>query len=267
MDERALWQNARDLAGSRTRTSPLPGNRPVKISCFNMAESRRPGTSGGETNTENQEYDARLDFFSAQFDPLEALRSDNVKLPQPKARTFDNIAKWKSHVDRGGVQPERKKPAGAAQRRWQEHQLPVQTTRPKKERKNVFTRMESFAGPFAAMRKYVAEKSRIKIVTRDDRGVRGVCTATLLAFDKHWNLLLENAEEIWKRKRKTKTPLLESIPYEDAERRGRVRLPETQTVRISKNTEQCRRFVRQMIMRGEDVVLVCLHRTDGERDT
>lgn len=41
-------------------------------------------------------YDPALDVTSKHFDPLKALRSDDVILPVPNARAFDNIAKFES---------------------------------------------------------------------------------------------------------------------------------------------------------------------------
>ena len=39
-----------------------------------------------------------------------------------------------------------------------------------------------------------------QIITRNDRGVRGVLHATVVAFDKHWNMALSDVLEIWKKK-------------------------------------------------------------------
>jgi small nuclear ribonucleoprotein (snRNP)-like protein len=39
-------------------------------------------------------------------------------------------------------------------------------------------------------------------------GIRGHCLAFVAAFDKLWNLALEDVEEVWTRKIKRKTPAL-----------------------------------------------------------
>lgn len=46
------------------------------------------------------------------------------------------------------------------------------------------------------------------MITRNATGIRGVLHATLVAFDKQWNLALTDALEIWKRKgqKKRKIP-------------------------------------------------------------
>ena len=48
----------------------------------------------------------------------------------------------------------------------------------------------------------------MQVVTRDEKGVRGELHATLVAFDKQWNLALKDVVESWRRKgpRKRKVP-------------------------------------------------------------
>lgn len=47
-----------------------------------------------------------------------------------------------------------------------------------------------------------------KVYTRNARGIRGHVEAYVAAFDKHWNLALEDCFEIWTRKVKRKAPAL-----------------------------------------------------------
>ena len=44
------------------------------------------------------EKDKSLDFASESFDPLKALYSKNIRLPNPKAPIFDNIHKYRSSL-------------------------------------------------------------------------------------------------------------------------------------------------------------------------
>ena len=39
-------------------------------------------------------------------------------------------------------------------------------------------------------------------------GMRGYCVAFLAAFDKHWNLALEDVREVWTRRKRNKVPAL-----------------------------------------------------------
>lgn len=47
-----------------------------------------------------------------------------------------------------------------------------------------------------------------KVYTRNARGIRGHVEAYVAAFDKHWNLALEDCLEVWTRNVKRKTPAL-----------------------------------------------------------
>jgi hypothetical protein len=42
-------------------------------------------------------------------------------------------------------------------------------------------------------------------------GVRGYCLAFLAAFDKHWNLALEDVREVWTRRKRSKVPALGKV--------------------------------------------------------
>ena len=40
-------------------------------------------------------------------------------------------------------------------------------------------------------------RQTVRVITRHERGVRGVATGTLVAFDKHFNLVLKGVEETY----------------------------------------------------------------------
>jgi len=50
-----------------------------------------------------------------------------------------------------------------------------------------------------------------KVYTRNARGIRGHIEAYVSAFDKFWNLALEDCFEVWSRKVKRKAPALGTI--------------------------------------------------------
>jgi small nuclear ribonucleoprotein (snRNP)-like protein len=43
-------------------------------------------------------------------------------------------------------------------------------------------------------------------------GMRGYCVAFLTAFDKHWNLALQDVREVWTRRKSRKVPALGKAP-------------------------------------------------------
>lgn len=42
--------------------------------------------------------------------------------------------------------------------------------------------------------------------------VRGFCEAYVAAFDRHWNLALEDVREVWTRRKKKKVPAIGKPP-------------------------------------------------------
>ncbi|XP_029678072.1 uncharacterized protein LOC115244522 [Formica exsecta] len=94
---------------------------------------------------------------------------------------------------------------------------------------------------------------RIKVYTRNARGIRGHVEAYVAAFDKHWNLALEDCFEVWSRKVKRKAPALgaDAVKVEAAENG----IPKT-VVRKERKTETLERHVPQMLLRGEQVAII-----------
>ncbi|KAF7267497.1 hypothetical protein GWI33_019277 [Rhynchophorus ferrugineus] len=127
-----------------------------------------PGPSGVKT-TKNEEKDTKLedaiDFYSEHFDPLVTLYSNQVKLPKPNAKPFDNLAMWNSHYRRGETKKVEKKSKDQPlpQRRWLPHQLPIPSKKQTRKEKNIFTRMDDAQGPLSLLRKYMQEKTPIKV--------------------------------------------------------------------------------------------------------
>lgn len=52
-----------------------------------------------------------------------------------------------------------------------------------------------------------------QIVTRNMNSIRGHCTGYVVAFDKHWNIALEDVREVWARAKKLKQPALGTYVY------------------------------------------------------
>ncbi|KAL1132023.1 hypothetical protein AAG570_011633 [Ranatra chinensis] len=78
---------------------------------------------------------------------------------------------------------------------------------------NVFTRMEQMSGPLALLRDCMERRVRIKVFTRSVNGIRGHCIAFVAAFDKMWNLALEDVREVWTRKIKRKSVPMEAFKF------------------------------------------------------
>lgn len=205
-----------------------------------------------------EERGKSLDLTSDQFDALKALYSTNVHLPSPKAPILDNLTKFSEdesgvvvrNVFKAKVQETKDQPStSASTSRFQPHQEPIKS-REKTIAKNVLTRMTNVKGPMSLLQRCMNERIRIKVLTRNMAGIRGYCVGYLLAFDKHFNMALEDVTEVWTRKKHIKTPPLG--PSEELD----VPTPRIRVRSVDKKTEECERFIRKLMMRGEHVAIV-----------
>ncbi|KAG8438783.1 hypothetical protein GDO86_005106 [Hymenochirus boettgeri] len=154
----------------------------------------------------------RLDVSSDSFDPLLALYSPRTPLPFPDVRCFNNLAEYESFLrgratrGRSRGNPQKKatkkgqKPAPDPDRAERLRRMMVpetedkKVTRPRRDRtpRNVLTRMEVLAGsPLGELNRCVQERIRIQVHIRTFKGLRGVCSGFILAFDKFWNMLFD----------------------------------------------------------------------------
>ncbi|GJQ74592.1 hypothetical protein Trydic_g21452 [Trypoxylus dichotomus] len=235
----------------------------------NMAETESVAGAVSKSTDEvpeNTVYDPTLDFFSDKFDPLKALSTPGLRPPVLGARAFDNLSvyesahKQKSADSDGGKTKQQgtAKQAAAAvpfERRWLPHQLLIPGK--KKKRNDVLTRMENATGPLKLLKKCMDEKLLVKVWTRNASEVRGYCTGYVTAFDKHWNLSLKEVTEVWTRKKKRKIPLLdENVGPPMRNSRNTIKLPEVTVIKSDKKTETCQRCIPQLMVRGEQIVLI-----------
>lgn len=79
-------------------------------------------------SSDSEDEDPRLCFYSEKFDPLYALTVPDIKIPEPKAKVFDNLDIYKNNIDRKEPREAKKREQvdetlKASQiRRWLPHQ-------------------------------------------------------------------------------------------------------------------------------------------------
>ncbi|KAJ9591351.1 hypothetical protein L9F63_002109, partial [Diploptera punctata] len=116
------------------------------------------------------EEDESLNVVSKSFDPLKALYSTNVLLPNPDAPIFDNIHRYRSSLVSRAKKPPKKdsenEPGPSTNpdppRRFLPHQEPVKSAKPKRLSRNVLTRMDEITGPLSTLRDCMERRVRIK---------------------------------------------------------------------------------------------------------
>ncbi|XP_051907327.1 U7 snRNA-associated Sm-like protein LSm11 [Hippocampus zosterae] len=169
---------------------------------------------------------SKIDVCSEKFDPLLALYSPAVPLPFPNIKCFNNVAEYEGFL-KGG--PGRAKPENVEKKRLQAmkgvadperierlKKLMVNKksadeedeggsssrtpqSRRRKPQKNVLTRMTLCKGsPLGELHKCVEERIRVKVHIRTFKGLRGVCSGFVVAFDKFWNLAMVDVDETYR---------------------------------------------------------------------
>ncbi|XP_042308102.1 U7 snRNA-associated Sm-like protein LSm11 [Sceloporus undulatus] len=178
-----------------------------------------------------------LDATSPRFDPLLALYSERTPLPFPAAPCFNNLAEYES-FQRGRRRASRAQPgtgpaaASAGRRRGSggrarsratadperiERLRSLMVVAPRKEQeqeegagrvrargrrepRNVLTRMPLHEGsPLGELHRCVRDGVKVNVHIRTFKGLRGVCTGFLVAFDKFWNMALTDVDETYRK--------------------------------------------------------------------
>ncbi|XP_065199777.1 U7 snRNA-associated Sm-like protein LSm11 [Planococcus citri] len=235
-----------------------------------------------------------LDLTSPNFNPLKALENpDKVRIPCPSAPVFDNISSFIETPEGIFPKPKREskvaKPkdpslkAGSSKDQQSNNESEdTKDIRLLRDCKNVLTRMErTVKGPLTFLKKCMDEKLRVKVYTRGAVQVRGFCVGFIVAFDKHMNLVLKDVFETWTRKRKRKLLFLDAVSEtesateefkdlnilstrsEQSEKHNqRKKLNESKPKVVVrkrlKRKEICERHIDQILIRGEQIVIVTL---------
>ncbi|KAE8613704.1 hypothetical protein XENTR_v10007834 [Xenopus tropicalis] len=176
--------------------------------------------SASMAEAEDEAPESCLDVSSESFNPLLALYSPQTPLPFPDVRCFNNLAEYESFLRGGGrgrargAQPGRaatrkgRKPAPDPERIERLKQLMVPgeegkvPVRPRRSRppKNVLTRMPLHVGsPLGELNRCIQDRIRIKVHIRTFKGLRGVCSGFIVAFDKFWNMAMVDVDETYRK--------------------------------------------------------------------
>ncbi|XP_050090240.1 U7 snRNA-associated Sm-like protein LSm11 [Anopheles aquasalis] len=239
-----------------------------------MSESEDSEHSGTDSSSE-------LDACGPRFNPLRALYSDRTRIPAARARLHDNVQTLEAkQTTLGGFEEpfdeDRLKQIRAAnatkkklpsaneipQRRFLPSQGLIKVERPLRYQKNLLNRLDKIAvGPLAVVKRWMDTKTRVRIYIRKHRGIRGHVSGVIEMFDRHWNLAVSDVRESWRRRkyRYSEIPGPELDTPEDCSERLRqlgISLPSIETRSVDKKHVICTRKVPQMLVLGEQVVLV-----------
>ncbi|CAL7947817.1 unnamed protein product [Xylocopa violacea] len=209
--------------------------------------------------------DESLDVKSAKFDPMKALYSTKIRLSRSNAPIYDNVSKFEAVLSGLSGRTKAKDPSSkveqgeCSRQRFLPHQEPVRGRRFGRrenwdtEGRNILAKMQKAFGPLGMLHGCMESRTRVKVYTRNARGIRGHVEAYVAAFDKHWNLALEDCFEVWTRKVKRKAPALGAPSATSAEDDT---APKVVVKKIEGKRETLERHVPQMLLRGEQVAII-----------
>ncbi|XP_046384807.1 U7 snRNA-associated Sm-like protein LSm11 [Ischnura elegans] len=251
-----------------------------------MAETSEEETSSEEYSPPEEDPDEQYDPTSEKYNALRALYFPHRAiplLPWSKAPAMDNLAKY-SLAARGktlhkvvtkgrGQSSDMPSTSSEIQRRFLPHQEPTKGRG--KAVKNVITRMESIEGPLAVLRDAMERSVRVKVVIRGVAGwggrdrkrpkgrpqldTRGELHGSICAFDRHWNLAMEDVTEVFRRRAPKFSKTLPCVADHQVRwPRGYKPLPRVTVLSKEHRYEVCERYLGQVMVRGEQVALVAI---------
>ncbi|XP_072252142.1 U7 snRNA-associated Sm-like protein LSm11 [Leuresthes tenuis] len=161
---------------------------------------------------------------SEKFNPLLALYSPTPPpLPFPNIKCLNNVAEYESFMKggRGRAKPEnvekkrQKAMKGVVDPERIERLKKLMVNNPvsedgessgkaprrrtQKPQKNVLTKMPLCKGsPLGELYRCVEERIRVKVHIRTFKGLRGVCSGFVVAFDKFWNMAMVDVDETYR---------------------------------------------------------------------
>lgn len=187
---------------------------------------------------DNERNSLNVDFTSPDFDPLHAL-CVRTKLVQdanafvsdcPLLERVDQFARYLPPAD-----PLYQPVATVARK---------STTAPKEPKTkppSCFAALASLheKGPLSVLFQAFQTRQRVRVLVRYANGIRGTVTGSLLAFDKHMNLILRNVQEVY------------SLPHTLGDDASNIEIE-----LFRRQHPGRKRIMKQILVRGDSVVLV-----------
>ncbi|XP_067952034.1 U7 snRNA-associated Sm-like protein LSm11 [Watersipora subatra] len=215
--------------------------------------------------------DDKINPTSVHFDPISALSADAIP-GLASVEPLQNIGEFEAYQANPEQflqqQAERKEKdafrKAAKEKNEQEKKLLPAATPDKKLKKNVLTRMQKLEGPASLLHSWVQSRTKVKVITRSFRSVRGTCSGFVVAFDRYFNLAMVDVDETYcsiysnkthKSAHKPKDPTRSAVVVPlDAEVQQLVRRVEAMHLTTTSNIQH--RHINQLFIRGDNVVSI-----------
>lgn len=209
----------------------------------------------------------RLDFAHADFDPALALRPDSGAVPPyPRMRALDTVRQCRRLLPGAEATTSTRGQGSRDLASFAAQALAKQRAERFVKQEEEFAKREKLCdalanskhareGPLRVLRDARERRERVKVVTRHGRGVRGVATAYVVAFDKFANMILTDVDETYTVRIMRE---VEQSPPDDAN--GLDVKPRT---RRAPKLEERSRHMQQIFVRGEQIVSVSIPQPVG----
>jgi small nuclear ribonucleoprotein (snRNP)-like protein len=209
---------------------------------------------------ENEKNSGVIDFCSTNFDPVAALAASDSNVSQANP-SFQAAGPMLDHVDQFRTQlpscdPLRRLPS-RKRAREEEASQDDSSKRPKKLSAFASLAAQHETGPLSLLYTAFTKRQRVRVVIRYVNGIRGTLTGFLIAFDKHFNMILRDVDEVYS----PRNVSLEALSNVERELKRR---------QSAGKSDQChgewhvrKRHMKQMMVRGDNVVLV--YKAESER--
>ena len=208
-----------------------------------------------------------VDFLSDCFDPISALRRPQSEVVNmnpwiSECPVFESVAKFSTHLP--ASDPLRRVPSRelhGKKRSSQEQPTNVSCKKTKSSSPFVSIAQNYEIGPLSVL--FKLQNQRVRVLVRYVNAIRGTLTGTLVAFDKHMNMILRDCEEIYSPRPSggNRNDQIESnIDNELNRRRNALQecIGDHSNVSGTSKTDWSirQRTMKQIMIRGDNVVLV-----------
>ena len=260
-----LASDAMPSPGRSARACMFRGTEPARVSAASSAQA-------GAAQAYGLASLPQLDFSSPSFDPFMALCLP-VQPPVPRMEPLDNISKCRAilpdnHEEKcRTVVLTKKEIAQPTEKRLAQLSKYKKGAEDREPGRKALDSIASTAaarhGPCSLLLRCFSERRRIRVTLRRINSVHGVCEGLLRAFDKHMNLVLSDVSELrlppGQRNVAAMRDALATIPRgqrgQGQHRYGRAG-GAARTERETSGRQPLRRYLRQLFIRGDNVVMV-----------
>ena len=230
-----------------------------------------------------------LDFASSAFDPIHALRASEADVAGANPSSFasrdgatqrlDNIHKFPALLptcDPLHFRPKARTSVSHSNDNVPDKPGPQNADASAPKKMSLFQSMSSRyespkSGPLSLLYSILATRSRVRVMVRYVDCVRGVLTGQLVAFDKHFNMILMDADEVYTGRVTRHGESVEAAGGLHGNDGGTVAGPWKAGLEARRRglggsgggLRAKQRYFHQVIIRGDNVVMVW--RADSER--